>query len=276
MTRKKFMADVVRPIGLSFVFVSFGSLLALCLKVFLKIEVPTLISSAITFVFAVLAAFYLFPLKLHLPFGDVGQAEYMRRLGFYFPQKGWKHILLGILLAVCTLSGIFISSLITGRYKIDWSTVNLTHIIFSINPGLWEEVFYRGIIMFILLRVTKSVRQASIIQIIIFGLAHIKGFGLWSWIDVISVIIIAIAFTYSAYKTHSLVVGIVFHFLHDAFLFLPQVPGGEYIGISENIAFYACLWIMVGVGCLLIKFSADKLAVKADKELYLIEHSQDI
>ena len=51
----------------------------------------------------------------------------------------------------------------------------------------------------------------------------------------------------------------------------PQVPGGEYIGAFENIAFYASLWLMVGVACLLIKFSADLLGVRAGAELYTLE-----
>jgi len=74
---------------------------------------------------------------------------------------------------------------------------------------------------------------------VLFGLLHIRGFGLWAWVDVISVMILAIAFTYTAYKTRTLVAAIVFHFLHDTFLFLPQVPGGGSIGVFENITFSA-------------------------------------
>ena len=59
---------------------------------------------------------------------------------------------------------------------------------------------------------------------------------------------------------------------HDAFLFLPQVPEGDYIGFVENFTFYALLWLMVGVGCIVVKFSSDNLGVKADQELYTIEH----
>jgi hypothetical protein len=88
----------------------------------------------------------------------------------------------------------------------------------------------------------------------------------------ISVMFLAVAFTYAAYKTRTLVAGIVFHFLHDAFLFLPQVPGGEYIGFFENIAFYASLWLMVGAACVFIKFFADSIGVKADKELYTLKY----
>lgn len=273
VSSRNFLKNTIRPIALAVTSVAFGSLLVLLFEMFLNIEVSKLHTSIITFVCAAFSAFYLFPNKLQLPFKSVKRREYMRLLGFYLPRKAWKHIILGILLAVCTLSGMLVGSLLTGRYKLDWSTINLTHIIFSINPGLWEEFFYRGVIMFVLLRLTKSVRQASIIQIVLFSLAHIKGFDFWSWIDVISVMVFAIAFTYSAYKTRTLVAGIVFHFVHDALLFLPQVPRGGASGTYENIVFYASLCIMVGVSCIVIKVSADNLDVKADKELYTIEHT---
>lgn len=273
MSKSELMKNTVRPIALACVSVAFGSLVALFMEVFLDLEVSTFLTSVITFSFAAFAAFYLFPRRLRLPFGDVGWSEYLHRLGFYLPHESWKHVLLGSLLAVCTLSGMLAGSLLSGRYEVDWSTVNISHIIFSINPGLWEEFFCRGVIMFVLLRATKSLKQAALIQIALFGLTHIKALDLWGWVDVISVMVIAVAFTYAAYKTRTLVAGIVFHFLHDAFLFLPQVPGGEYIGVIENVAFYASLWLMVVVGCVLIKLSSDSLGVKADEQLYVIEHA---
>ena len=270
ISRSELMKDTVRPIALACVSVAFGSLLVLILEVSLDLEISKVFSSVITFAFAAFAAFFLFPKKLRLPFGDVSWSEYMHRLGFYLPQKAWKHILLGSLLAVCTLSGMLIGSLLSGRYELDWSTVNIPHIIFSVNPGLWEEFFHRGVIMFLLIGATRSVWRAGLIQIVLFGLMHIKGFDPWAWVDVISVMVIAAAFTYAAYKTGTLVAGIVFHFLHDVFLFLPQVPDGEYFGLFENVAFYASLWLMVGVGCMVIRFSADKFGVKAAEELYTI------
>ena len=271
ISKGDFMKNVVRPIALSWVFVSFGSLLAFFLEVFLDLEIPKLCASGITFVFAAFAAFYLFPQKLKAPFGDMDLSEYLQRLGFYLPRNVWKHVLLGFFLALLTLSGMLIGSLLTGRYELDWSTVDITQILFSINPGIWEEFFFRGVILLILLGITGSVKRAAILQIVIFGLTHIKGTDLWSWVDVISVMVIAVGFTYTAYKTRTLVAGIVFHFLHDAFLFLPQVPGSEYIGVLENVAHFGSLWVMVGVGCILTKFSSDRLGVKADEELYRLE-----
>ena len=270
-SKSELMKDVVRPIALSWVFVTFGSLLAFVLEVFLDLEVSKNLTSVITFVFAAFAAFYLFPRKIRLPFRDVELSEYLRRLGFYLPHQAWKHVLLGILLAVCTLSGMLIGSLLSGRYEPDWSTISISQTIFSINPGIWEEFFFRGVIVFVILRVVRSVRRAMALQIVLFGLTHIKGTDLWAWVDVITVMVIAVAFTYSAYKTRTLIAGIVFHFLHDMFLFLPQVPGAEKIGAFENIAFFASLWVLVGVGCLLIKISSERLGVKAEEELYTLK-----
>jgi len=165
---------------------------------------------------------------------------------------------------------MLIGSLLSGRYQLDWSTVNVAQTVFSISPGLWEEFFFRGVVMFVLLRATGSLRRAALIQIVLFGLAHIKGYDLCAWIDVFSVVILAFAFTYTAHKTGALVAGIVFHFLHDALLFLPQLPGGEYVGAVETTAFYASLWTMVGVGCIVVRLSSDGLGVKATRELYAI------
>lgn len=271
MEIKDIMKNLVRPIALTWVAVGFGSLVGLLLKLFLDRDIPTLCSIGITFVAAAFTAFFLFPKILRVPFGDVSLSEYLRRLGVYRPLNIWKHILLGVCLAACTFSGMLLGSLLTGRYVLNWSTVNVSHTLFSINPGLWEEFFYRGVIMFLLLRVTKSLKHAAVIQIVIFGLAHIKAFNLWAWVDVLSVMIIAVAFTYTVYKTRTLVAGIVFHFLHDVFLFLPQVPGGEYTGIYENMIFFASLWVMVGVGILIVKFSSEHFDIKADRELYMLE-----
>jgi membrane protease YdiL (CAAX protease family) len=267
---KGIMNNTVRPIALALVGVGLGQILVMLAELIFEISITKIQASIITFIFAAIFAFLLFPRGLKLPFGDVGVSIYLRKLGFYWPRNAWKHVLLGMLLAACTLTGIWIASLLSGRYALDWSTVSLSHTIFSINPGVWEEFFYRGIIMFVLISATRSIKRAALIQILFFSLAHIKGFDLWAWVDVLSVFFLAIAFTYAAYKTRTLVVSMVFHFLHDAFLFLPQV---DYQGVLENVTFYACLLAMTGVACLIIKFASERLGVQADEELYKVEQA---
>lgn len=262
------MKNTVRPIAFAFAFSTLGFALRLLLDMLLDVQMPKLFASALNFVLAAVGAFFIFPRGLRQPFGEVDLSAYTRRLGLYLPLNAWRHALLGVALALCTLAGMLASSIMTGRYVLDWSTINIPHAVFSLNAGVWEEFFYRGVIMVVLLKTAKSVRRAALIQILLFGLAHIKGTDLWSWVDVISVMIIALAYTYAAYKTRTLVAGIVSHFLHDVLLFFVQVPDREYVGFAENVTFYIALWITVGVTCLLTRVAAEKLGVQAQTELY--------
>jgi membrane protease YdiL (CAAX protease family) len=245
-----------------------GFLLSMVIETLFDVELSKIVSSIINLVIGGFGVFYLFPVLYRAPFGPVPLKEYLKRIGFYLPTGAWRHVLLGIILAGCTLSGMLVASLLTGRYQMDLETIRLSQTIFSLNPGIFEEVFYRGIIMMLLLPLTKSLKKAIVWQIIIFGLAHIKGFDLLALVDTISVMIIAIAFTYAAYKTQALLAGIVFHFLHDSFLFFVQVPDGTYVGLQENVLFYAILWLMVAVGCSIVWYAAKYLNVHGDKDLY--------
>jgi membrane protease YdiL (CAAX protease family) len=125
--------------------------------------------------------------------------------------------------------------------------------------------------MMILLRLTKSLMRAAGIQVVFFGLLHIKGADIPALIDSFSVMVIAVGFTYTAYKTRSLVAGIVFHFLHDSLLFFVQVPKGVHKVLGDNVLFYLMLWSMVGIGCLATKFAADKFKVCASTDLYTLK-----
>ena len=125
--------------------------------------------------------------------------------------------------------------------------------------------------MLFLLSVTHSLRKAFLIQLILFGVMHVKGFDLWALIDVFSVIVLAAGFTYAAYKTRLLVAGIVFHFVHDALLFFVQTTGTEASNTLDNVRFYLFLWVMVGVACLLVRVAADRFGVRAPDSLYDLE-----
>lgn len=247
-----------------------GILLGMLLEMIFDIDLSKLVILLISLAVSAFGAFYLFPVVYRAPFGKVAFGEYLRRIGLYLPSGAWRHILLGVVLAACTLSGMLVGSLLTGRYQVDWSTVNLTQTVLSLNAGIFEEIFYRGIIVLLLLPLTQSVKKAAVLQIIIFGLAHIKGTDALSLVDAFSVAILAISDTYVAYKTRSLLAGIVWHILHDALLFFVQVPEGVYIGWQENVIFYALLWLMVAVECGIVWFAAERLNVRGERELYTL------
>jgi membrane protease YdiL (CAAX protease family) len=271
---KELLRDKVRPVALTFVAPVTGFLFFLALEVFLKIEVSKLLSSIVNLVVVALVAFVLYPRWLGIPFGRIEPREFLRRVGFYLPDQAWKHVGLGLILAACTLSGMLVASILTGKYTMDVSTINVPHLVFSLNPALWEELFFRGVLMFLLLRFTGSLKQAFVIQVVLFGATHIKGVDLGAFVDVFSVMVMALGFTYVAYKTRSLVAGIVFHYFHDAFLYFVQLPGGVYTGVVDNAMFYGLLWLMVGVGCVITKLAADTWGVRAATELYRLERVQ--
>jgi len=263
--------EVVRIAALTLAVPGMGFLICFYMEAFLNFEISKLICSVINLVVVSFWAFFLLPNILGIPFGKVKTRDFNKLIGFHLPNYAWKHILLGVILAVFTLSGMLIASIMTGKYVLDFSTVTLSHLVFSLNPGIWEELFFRGVLMIVLLRYTKSLKQAAIIQVALFGVAHIKGADIQALIEVVSLMIMGAGFTYTAYKTRTLVTGILFHYLHDAFLFLVQLPSGAFTGFIDDILFYALLWSMVGLGCLITKVATEKFEVRASTELYTLE-----
>ena len=263
--------EVVRVAALTLAVPTMGFLICQLMNGFLDMEISKLTCSVINLVMVSFFAFILLPNILGVPFGKIKTRDFNKLIGFRLPNYAWKHILLGATLAVFTLSGLLISSIMTGKYVADFSKVTLSHSVFSLNPGIWEELFFRGILMVVLLRYTKSLRQAAIIQVAFFGLAHIKGADIHAMVEVVSTMIMGAGFTYTAYKTRTLVTGILFHYLHDALLYLVILPRGVSTGFIDNILFYAFLWSMVGLGCLVTKVAAEKFNVRASTELYTLE-----
>ena len=245
-----------------------GFFIVFLIERFLDLDFSRLTTALFNLVVTSFFAFYILPRKRGVPFGKVATGEFLHRLGIHRPENLAGNVLLGVTLAALSLSGMLVGSTLSGLYVFDPSTIDVGQIVFSVNPGLWEELFYRGVLMVLLIRDTRSVRSAALIQVIVFGLLHIKGFDLWSLIDVFSVSILAMGFTYTAYKTRSLIPGILYHFLHDAFLFVVQVPHEVALSNTQNAVFFLSLWVAVGVGCLVTKVSAERFRIQEKEELY--------
>lgn len=264
---RKNIRSIIVPIGFSAV----GFLVAYILKVFLKIELSRLMISVIAFVVTTAGVLFLFPRVFKIPFGRVTVKDFISRVGLYKPAGMHKYILIGAISAIITLSGMMFASYQTGKYVPVLSTITLTQAVFSLTPGIWEEVLFRGVLMIVLLRLTKSLKKAAAIQIILFGLAHIKGFDLISLVDTFSVSIIAVAFTYITCKTRSLIPAIVFHYLHDTFLFFVQLPEGQYQGLSDNAVFYSFLWLSVALAVLVTKRMSERFSIQGSYDIYSVE-----
>ncbi len=266
----------IRPIVLPVVFSSIGYFCAMLLRAGLNIELSKLEISIIVFVITTLSVSLLFPRVFKIPFGRVNFLSFYQKAGLKIPEKLFRFILLGVIAASFTLFGMLFSSVLTGKYEFSSSTINLSHTIFSLTPGIWEEILFRGILMIVLIRITKSFKKAAIIQIVIFSLLHIKGLDLLSFVDAFSVGIIAIAFTYIAYKTKSLIPGIIFHFLHDTFIFAVQLPDEQYVSFQDNLFFYATLWFSVLLVVFVIKRLVEKYNIINEYDFYQEETDEKI
>jgi membrane protease YdiL (CAAX protease family) len=265
----------VRPIVLPMAFSAIGFLFVFVLKKVFNINISKLELSIIAFIVTSISVLWLFPKVFKIPFGKVTTIDFIRNVGLNIPNRIYLFVFLGFIAAFFTLSGMYLGSTLTGKYIFDPSKITIAQAVFSLTPGVWEEILYRGVIMIVILRLTKSFKKAFIIQIILFGFAHIKGFDFLSFVDAFSVLVIAISFTYIAFKTKSLIPGIIFHYLHDTFLFVVQLPDGNYSGLKDNALFYSALWISVGLSVLVVKRLSERLNIVNDYDFYLINSGVD-
>ncbi len=234
----------------------------------LQIEISKIYLPIVAFPLNIFIIRYLYPHVLKIPFGEIPAKEFSAKIGLYVPAHFGHNVLLGIVLASCTLTGMLVASMATGRYVFDINASTIEQVLFSTVPGMWEEVFWRGILMMILIKHFKEVKKPFFIQSVIFGLAHFHALDLWSMVDLVSVMILGLGYTYVALKTNSLVPGIVSHFLHDALLFVVQVPRGVFLGTTENLLFFGCLWGMVAIGCFITKLASEKFKLAQSTILY--------
>lgn len=265
----------IRSIALSVVFAMIGSVFVLLLTKLLGIELSKIQKGLVAFLATTILSLILFPKVFKIPFGKQTIIEWLSNLGIYFPQKFTHHILLGVLLGVISLSGMLIASLITGKYEFNLSNLSLGHFIFCLTPGIWEEIFFRGVIMIVLISIFKNLRKAFWWQVFIFAACHFKSISFTGGIEIVSVFIIGIAFTLLAVKTRCLIAGIIYHYIHDAFLYLVQNPGGKYFGFEDQFTFYVFLWSAMLINIVIINLATDGLKIKGNKRIYAIDAIDD-
>lgn len=240
------LAKKERHYGLKIISVLYGTLLYIytptLIEKVLGIAMNTYTKTSISLVLATLLCFYFLPKIVGVP--HVGSIEEnMRAIGLRIPAKVSKHMGLGVLLSICTLSAMLFGSLLTGEYVFDGGTLSLEHIYFSLLPGVFEEIVFRGFLMTILMGLYKDVKKAGLVQCLSFVAFHIGSFDI-NWlklIDLLGVFALAVAFTYVAIKSRSLLAGMVFHTLHDAFLFVVQPHQDIVFSPVQALLFYGVL-----------------------------------
>jgi membrane protease YdiL (CAAX protease family) len=210
-------------------------------------------------------ALVLMPFVLGLPNGRKSLRDYCQDIRLLPMRPLVRNILLGVLMAALTLSGIFLAALLTGHFVFDWSYVPALRWVKGLTRGIWEEVFFRGIILVLFMRIFSR-RKAVFFSTFLFAVVHLNplDLSLPMLVDVISIFFIGLLLTYLVLKTGSLLPAIVFHYIHDVFVLLVQnTPGAD--ETLASVLLYAFLWIALVIGAVLTKYIVEHWPTKGSK-----------
>ncbi len=236
-----------------------ATLFFLLLRMVLDLDISKSYLPLLAYPLNFLLLYFVFYQKAQVPIRVNSFRTFIQEIGLKIDTNTWKFVILGVILGILSLSGMMLGSFLSNDYTFNLDQLELEQVLFATVPGIWEEIFYRGLLMLVFLKLLKKTQKTMIVQSIVFGLLHFQRFHLWELVDMISVMILGFAFTYVAYQTNSLIPGMIFHFIHDAFIFLVQVPETTAITNLDNVYFYLCLWlaqfIICGIAYLFQKFA---------------------
>jgi len=210
------------------------------------------------FVAAGIWALVVTPFVLGLPHGRKPYREFLRDIRLLPVQPIPRNVLIGLIAAALTLGGILIATILTKHFVLDWSLVPALRWVKGLTRGIWEEVFFRGIILAVLIRL-YSLKRAVLWSCFIFAIVHLNAMNLTAehLVDIVSIFFMGLTFTYIVLKTGSLLPAIIFHYVHDIFVYLVQnAPGAD--PIQASVLLYAFLWAALAVGALLTKLIVER------------------
>jgi len=225
---------------------------------YLEIFPGTFIPPLLYFIALGILALYLMPYVIGLPNGRKSLRDYAYDIRLLPMKPIIRNILLGLLVAVLTLSSILLASLLTNHFVLDWSTVPSLRWLKGLTRGIWEEVFFRGIILVLFMRIYPK-RKAVLLASFLFAIIHLNPLNLTllTVVDIISIFFMGLLFIYMALKTGSLLPGILFHYFHDIFVLLVQnTPGAD--ETLSSVLLYSFLWIALALGAGLTKLIVER------------------
>jgi len=214
---------------------------------------------ALLYFFALgILALYLMPAVLGLPNGRKPFQEYGRDIRLFPWRPVGRNVLLGLGMAGLTLSSIFLAALLTGHFELDWSLVPAVRWVKGLTRGIWEEVFFRGIILVLFMRLYPQ-RKAVFFATFLFAVVHFNplNVSVAMLVDVLSIFFMGLLFTYLVLKTGSLLPAIVFHYVHDIFVLLVQnTPGADELQASALL--FGFLWTALLIGAFVTKYVVER------------------
>ena len=135
-------------------------------------------------------------------------------------------------------------------------------LVMALMPAVGEEIFFRGL-MYGGLREKCGVKWAILISAVIFGAFHV------SLVKLIPTAMLGACFAYIVYKSGSIYIGMVLHFLNNAFLLLqmkePDTFGKilpvlmkEEFALTDMLGFLLVGIVAMVIGIILLKKTGNK------------------
>ena len=255
-------------LAIPLIFYILATVSPMLVRLFIPVTKAGYISTSIKLIILCFTMFYLVPFKIGIPSSQKGSKN-LRDIGVLPTQNIWKSVLTGLLFGLTSLFFMLIGSLLSGEFIFQLSSINPQHVYFSLVPGVFEEVIFRGFLMIVLIKHFKNIKKAIALQVFLFTLSHVKDISLLGFVDIMTVAVIALAFTYVVLKTGNLYAAIVFHFIHDAFLFVVQLPESSAQSIFQQLLFYASVWIGMLVIIMMSKLLTGEKHKKDQQNIYL-------
>jgi membrane protease YdiL (CAAX protease family) len=216
-----------------------------------------LLGAILYFIILGVLALVLMPYVLGLPLGKKTVKEFCLDIRLIPMKPVGRNILIGLMMAALTISFMYIASILTGKFVLDWNFLPPLRWVKGLTRGIWEEVFFRGIILVLFFQFYDK-KKAIFYSTFLFAIIHLGTFppDIETLIDIVSIFFMGLAFTYLVLKTGSLLPGIIFHYVHDIFVLLVQnTPGAN--KVLELTLFYAFLWAALGIGVFATKKIVD-------------------
>ncbi len=219
---------------------------------FLETLPGTYLPPALYFVALGVVALFIMPTVLGLPNGRKSLRAFCHDIRLLPMAPVVRHVLLGLLMAALTLSGILLATWLTGHFVWDWEMVPPVRWIKGLTRGIWEEVFFRGIILVLFTRMyVGKPKKAYFYTTFVFAIAHLSPrLSVAHLVDLLSIFFMGSLFLYLILKTGSLLPSMVFHYVHDVFVNLMQnAPGAN--ETTASVLLYGFLWaaLMLGAVC---------------------------
>lgn len=164
------------------------------------------------------------PFILHLPNGDSDIWPYFDSIGLTKVKPFRRNVIITVVGIILTMGGMALGTMVFGDWVFDLSHIlppKSDMLLTAINPGLWEEIIWRGIVLTLLLK-KYSLRTSIAINTVLFALAHLINLlgGQPPIVMLGQLIFVLIATPFIALvfvKTESLIPGIIIHYSIDAF-----------------------------------------------------------